>query len=180
MAREAELILQTLDRHLRGPGKIRLLGGAALTVGYGLTRATEDVDLLQDDAEVQALIDSADFGVALDAANAELEPRGLYLTHIWGPEQLLLAAGWRARCRLISLPSLARLRLEALGPADLVISKLARADDGDLRDMEFLLSTHTTVTEVELLLQTVQVPDVFSESWPRSQAALARLLARLR
>ncbi|MDP1827942.1 MAG: hypothetical protein Q8L48_32005 [Archangium sp.] len=54
MAREAELILQALDRHLEGPGTIRLLGGAALILGYGLDRATEDVDLLQDDAEVRA------------------------------------------------------------------------------------------------------------------------------
>ena len=180
MAREAELILETLDRHLAGPGTVRLLGGAALTVGYGLTRATEDVDLLQDDGEVQALIDSADFGLALDAANAELEPRGLYLTHIWGPEQLILAAGWRARCRGVAMPSLRKLRLEVLSPADLIISKLARADDGDLSDMEYLLTTQTSVAEVELLMPTVQVPQVFAESWPRARAALLELLARLR
>ncbi len=151
-----------------------------MTVGYGLTRATEDVDLLQDDVEVQALIDSADFGVALEAANDELEPRGLYLTHIWRPEQLILANGWRARCRAIALPSLKKLSLEALGPADLIVSKLARADDGDLRDMEYLLTTHVSVAELERLLPTVQVPSVFSESWPRAQAALSGLLARLR
>jgi hypothetical protein len=46
------LILETLDRHLRGPGTIRLLGGGAMTLAYGMTRTTEDVDLLQDDAEV--------------------------------------------------------------------------------------------------------------------------------
>lgn len=180
MAREAELILETLDRHLQGPGTIRLLGGAALTVGYGLARATEDVDLLQDDAEVQALIAGADFGTALAAANAELEPQGLYLTHIWGPEQLILADGWKARCRPIALPSLRKLRLEALGPADLIISKLARADDGDLRDMEYLLSTHASVAEVESLLPTLRVPAIFSESWPSAHAALAGLLARMR
>lgn len=180
MASEAELILQTLDRHLRGPGTIRLLGGAALTLGYGLQRSTEDVDLLQDDAEVQALIDTADFGTALEAANAELEPRGLYLTHIWGPEQLILSEGWRDRCRPVSLPSLSRLRLEVLGPADLIISKLARADDGDLRDMEYLLTTHTTVSEVERLLSSLLVPPIFAETWPRAKAALETLITRRR
>lgn len=180
MAREAALILETLDRHLHGPGTIRLLGGAALTLGYGLDRSTEDVDLLQDDAEVRALIDAAEFGTALEATNLELEPRGLYLTHIWGPEQLILAGGWRERCRPIALPSLQRLRLEALGPADLIISKLARADDGDLRDMEYLLSTHTSVEEVDRLLPSLVVPEVFSESWPRARAALAALLERMR
>lgn len=180
MAREAQLILETLDGHLRGPGTIRLLGGAALTLGYGLDRATEDVDLLQDDAEVRALIEAAEFGEALEATNVELEPRGLYLTHIWGPEQLILSSGWRARCRPVSLPSLKKLRLEVLGPADLIISKLARADDGDLKDMEYLLSTHTTVAEVEALLPSIVVPDVFAESWPRAKAALSQLLARSR
>lgn len=180
MAREAELILQALDRHLEGPGTIRLLGGAALILGYGLDRATEDVDLLQDDAEVRALIETAEFGVALEATNRELEPRGLYLTHIWGPEQLILSSGWRERCRPLTVPSLQKLRLEVLGPSDLLISKLARADDGDLRDMEFLLSGHTTVAEVESLLPSIVVPDVFTESWPRAKAALSLLLARMR
>jgi hypothetical protein len=180
VAREAQLILETLDRHLRGPGVVRLLGGAALTLAYGLDRSTEDVDLLQDDAEVKALIESAEFGEALEATNAELEPRGLYLTHIWGPEQLILAIEWRSRCRPLTLPSLKRLRLEVLSPADLIISKLARADDGDLRDMEFLLAKHTTVAEVESLLPTVVVPQVFAESWPRAKSALAQLLDRLR
>ena len=180
MAREAALILETLDRHLRGPGVIRLLGGAALTLGYGLDRSTEDVDLLQDDAEVRALIDAAEFGEAIEATNAELEPRGLYLTHIWGPEQLILASDWRERCRPLEFATLKKLKLEILGPADLVISKLVRADDGDLRDMEFLLTRHTTVHEIEGLLPTIVVPEVFRESWPRAEASLKSLLDRLR
>jgi hypothetical protein len=180
VAREAELILETLDGHLHGPGTIRLLGGAALILGYGLDRATEDVDLLQDDAEMRALIDTAEFGEALAATNADLEPRGLYLTHIWGPEQLILASEWRARCRPVTLASLKKLHLEVLGPDDLIISKLARADDGDLRDMEFLLSRHTTVNEVEEILPSIVVPAVFAESWPRARASLTALLDRMR
>jgi hypothetical protein len=83
----AEHILRTLGRHLEGPAEIRLLGGAALILGYGLHRSTEDADLLEDDAEVELLIASSNFGAALEATNRELEPEGLYLTHIWGPEQ---------------------------------------------------------------------------------------------
>ena len=52
MAGEARLILETLDRHLTGPGTIRLLGGAALTLAYGLDRTTEDVALLQEELEL--------------------------------------------------------------------------------------------------------------------------------
>jgi hypothetical protein len=177
VAREAALIVETLDRHLQGPGTIRLLGGAALTLGYGLDRVTEDVDLLQDDLEVQALIDTAEFGVALEATNTELEPKGLYLTHIWGPEQLILSTGWRERCRPVALSSLEKLRLEVLGPADLIISKLARADDGDLKDMQYLLATHTTAAEVQGLLPSLTIPAVFAETWPRAKASLLQLLS---
>lgn len=66
------------------------------------------------------------------------------------------------------------------GNQHLIISKLARADDGDLRDMEYLLSTHTSVEEVDRLLPSIVVPEVFSESWPRASAALAALLDRMR
>lgn len=52
MASEAELIVRTLDRHLTAPGPMRLLGGAALILGYGRDRSTEDADLVMDDGEV--------------------------------------------------------------------------------------------------------------------------------
>lgn len=49
----ARRILTVLDRHLSGPADIRLLGGAALILGYGRGRSTEDVDLVPADfAEV--------------------------------------------------------------------------------------------------------------------------------
>ena len=93
---------------------------------------------------------------------------------------LILSSTWRARCRQVSLPSLRRLRLEVLGPADLISSKLARADDGDLRDMEYLLSTHVGVAELDALLPSIVVPEIFTESWPRARTALANPLDRLR
>ena len=53
MAQSAvELILHTLDGFLTGPARIRLLGGAALILGYGMLRSTEDADLLEDDGEL--------------------------------------------------------------------------------------------------------------------------------
>jgi len=85
----AEQILEALDRHLEGPARIRILGGAALILGYGLNRSTEGVDLLADDREIELLISQANFAVALEATNRELE-QGLYLSHIWGPEQQIL------------------------------------------------------------------------------------------
>lgn len=60
MASTPLIILETLDRHLSAPGHIRLLGGAALILGYGRQRSTEDADLLLDDTEFRALIDQSE------------------------------------------------------------------------------------------------------------------------
>lgn len=76
MASPARLILETLDRHLSGPGHIRLLGGAALILGYGRQRSTEDADLLLDDREVSGLIDESGFSEALEATNGPRGARG--------------------------------------------------------------------------------------------------------
>lgn len=177
MASPARLILETLDRHLTGPAHVRLLGGAAFILAYGRPRATEDADLLLDDREVQALIEQANFGEALERTNAELEPLGLYLTHIWGPEQQILTPRWREDCRPVPL-GLKRLRVSALGPLDLICSKLARADQLDLDDVEWLVRTlGLPVDEVLEAARSAIVPDVLRSTW---QAALPRLEARLR
>jgi hypothetical protein len=109
VASHARLILETLDKHLAGPAHVRLIGGAALILAYGRGRTTEGADLLLDDSEVQALIEQANFGEALERTNAELEPLGLYLTHTWGPEQQILTPRWREDCRPVPL-GLERLR----------------------------------------------------------------------
>ena len=81
----ARRILCTLARHLTGTAHVRLMGGGALILGYGLDRGTEDIDLLLDDDELRTMVEGADFGLALEATNRELEGDGLYLSHLWGP-----------------------------------------------------------------------------------------------
>lgn len=149
MASPARLILETLDRHLTGRAHIRLLGGAALILGYGRNRSTEDV---------------------------ELEPQGLYLTHIWGPEQQILTRSWRSDCRELAL-GFERLTVSVLGPVDLICSKLARADDLDLDDVEWLVRSQKLSPEVVLkAAHDATVPEVLAETWA---AALPRLKSRL-
>lgn len=169
----AERILETLARHLRGEAHVRLLGGAALVLGYGLDRMTEDADLLLDDAEIRLLVEQADFGAAIEATNRELEPEGLYVTHIWDPSQQILTPEWRASCRPVDRDwAGSRLRVSVLGPLDLVLSKLCRADDGDLDDIRFLIE-HEQLgrTAVEAAMRIARVPgefrDVFSEHCQR-------------
>lgn len=66
----ATRILLTLDRHLSADAEIRLMGGAAMILAYGMPRSTEDVDLLQDDDELRFLAEERDFGPALGCRTA--------------------------------------------------------------------------------------------------------------
>lgn len=177
MANAPELILRTLDRHLTGPGEIRLLGGAALILAYGRQRSTEDADLLLDDRECQALIDTAGFSEGVEATNRELEPQGLYLTHIWGPEQIPLGPDWRRAVRNVPMAGLARLTVTALGPLDLILSKLARGDDEDLADVEWVISREGLAgSMVREAIARAVVPEVLADAF---SVASQRLLARL-
>jgi hypothetical protein len=178
MAQAVELILKTLDKHMGSKGTIRLMGGAALTLAYGLDRATEDADLLLDDTEAQFLAEHCDFGAALEKTNRELEPKRLYVSHIWGPEQQILTPEWRQSCR--SLPNalqLSNLSLESLGPLDIIVSKMARADAEDLQDVSHLLRHEKlTAEQVRQAISRAQVPEilkeVFADSRPRIEALL--------
>ena len=171
------LILRTLDRHLTAPGEVRLFGGAAFVLGYGRVRTTDDADLLLDDVECQALIDSAGFGEAIEATNQELEPRGLYLSHIFGPEQQVLSPQWRAACRPVVLTGLQRLSVSCLGPVDLALTKMGRADDADLADVAFLLKTRQL--DPEALRRAIEVAVVPPEYAELFIAAAPRVLALL-
>jgi len=128
MANPAELILRTLDAHMVGPADIRLLGGAALVLAYGMNRTTEDADLLLDDEEFSFLVEKREFGEALELTNEELKPLDLYISHIWGPEQQILTPEWRQSCRSVAFASpMANLSVSALVPLELIASKLCRA-----------------------------------------------------
>ncbi len=172
------LILRTLDRHLSGPGEVRLFGGGAFVLGYGRNRTTDDADLLLDDRECQVLIDTAGFSEAIEATNRELEPRGLYLTHVFGPEQQVLSPGWRNDCRPIVLTGLTKLSISCLGPIDLALTKMGRADDEDLADIEFLLRTHQL--EPNALRRAIDVaitPPEYSELFTAAKPKVLALLA---
>lgn len=174
----AERILRTLGKHLRGPGEIRLLGGAALILGYGHPRTTEDADLLMEDAELEALIESADLGTAVAATNSELEPLGLYLTHIWGPEHQILTPEWRAHCRVVDRDwGTPNLTVTVLGPIDLILSKLCRADEQDLADIGYVFSRECLDRrDLEAALLRAVVPPAFAGVFPESVRRLRHAL----
>ncbi len=173
------LILKTLDRHLTGPAEVRLFGGAALILGYGRARTTEDADLLLDDRECQVLIDTAGFAEAVETTNQELAAQGLYLSHVFGPEQQVLSPDWRAACRPISLDGLRHLRLSCLGPVDMVLTKLGRGDDEDFADIAFLIeSMRLEPAKLRAAVETAKVPDEYAPLFAVAKPRLLTLLER--
>lgn len=172
------IILSALDRHLTGPGEIRLFGGAALILGYGRTRNTEDADLLLDNRECQALIDQAGFSEAVEATNLELAARGLYLSHIFGPEQQVLSSGWRTACRAVPMTGLQRLRVSCLGPVDLALTKMGRADDEDLADVRFLIEAgHLEPNALKEAIDLAVVPPEYAELFAVARPKVLAILS---
>ena len=175
-----EIILRALDGHLTGAGEIRLFGGAAMVLGYGRNRMTEDADLLMDDHECQALIDDAGFAEAIEATNQLLEPQGLYLSHIFGPEQQVLSPTWRTACRPIELAGLKYLRLTCLGPIDLLLTKLGRGDGDDMADIRHLIESQGLEPRViREAVKAALVPPEYSELFVTSTAKLEALLSEV-
>lgn len=122
------------------------------------------------------MIDAANLGAALDATNRALEAEGLYLSHIWGPEQQILTPEWRASCRSIGAP-FQNLEVEALGPLDLILSKACRADDGDLEDIRFLIQRERIERPaLERAFARAIVPAVFAEVLPENKRRIFDLL----
>ncbi len=149
---------------------------AALIVGYGATRFTEDADCLLDDAELKALVEEAGFEEAVARTNEELAPRGLYVSHIFGPEQEILTPSWRASCRAVPAFS-GRLTVSVLGPRDLIVSKLGRGDEQDLEDVFFLMRTvGLSAAAVRQAVAEAVVPGILRDVFT---AARARLELRL-
>ena len=157
-------ILSTLDQHLTLPAEITLFGRAALALGYhqapGHFHNTQDVDGILPLAWLQPPGAHQDFWQAVERTNVELEPDGLYLTHLFGETQVILQPDWfNQRLRIdVDLRKLSVFRPATM---DLILTKMARADDDDLQDIQFLLRQEPlTRDQLETAFGRARVPDV--------------------
>jgi hypothetical protein len=162
-------ILQTLDRHLTAPAEITLFGRAALALGYATSppafAATQDVDAILPLAWLAAADENLDFWEAQLRTNAELEPEGLYVTHLFRELEVILTPDWLSRrVRIpLELRSLAVFRPATL---DLILTKMARGDENDLADIRFLLSREPlTADQLRAAFPRARVPEI-----PETQA----------
>jgi hypothetical protein len=173
-------ILRTFDRHLTAPAEMTLFGRAALALGYTACptafAATHDVDAILPIPWLAAGDSNMNFWEAQQRANAELEPEGLYLTLLFGELDIILTPDWLSR--RVRLPlDLQRLTVFRPTTLDLILTKMARGDDNDLADIEFLLSREPlTADQLRDAFARARVPDV-PEIQVFFQAAQPKVLA---
>ena len=157
-------ILQTLDRNLTAPAEMTLFGRAALALGYPDSpaefAATRDVDAILPLAWLAAEDQNLDFWQAQQRTNAELEPEGLYLTHLFRELEVILTPDWFMR--RVRLPqNFHRLTLFRPSTLDLILTKMARGDENDLTDIHFLLRQERLTPEhLRDAFKRARVPDV--------------------
>lgn len=92
-------ILQAVDAKLNEAIEFFLFGRAALVLGFAdppaEAAATQDVDGIIPRDLLAGLQTNEQWWAALQAANDELEAEGLYLTHLFDEEQIILRPDWR-------------------------------------------------------------------------------------
>jgi hypothetical protein len=132
-----------LDRHLTHPVRLILYGRAALSLGFPDSPAefstTMNVDAILPRVELSAIEENDDFWTALEKTNAELEPSGLYITHLFVDDQLILTPDWTQRLQVVELDDLKFLQLFRPDAGDLILTKMMRVDPQDRSDITFLL-----------------------------------------
>ena len=173
-------ILQTFDRHLSVPTEMTLFGRAALALGYPGSHAdfaaTRDVDVILPLSWLAADDENIDFWQAQQRTNAELEAEGLYLTRLFRELEVILTPDWPTR-RVRLLLEYRRLTVFRPSTLDLILTKMARADENDLADIRFLLSQENSSSEqLRAAFLRARVPDV-PEIQELFQSAQPKVLA---
>jgi len=141
-------ILRTLDSHLTKPAELSIFGRAALALGFPNSppefEATHDVDAIM---PIDHSEPNEDFWLAQQATNVELESHQLYITHLFSEMDVILRPSWKEHRMLLDL-ALQRLVVYRPAAIDLILTKMARGDGDDLRDIQFILRQEKASPEV--------------------------------
>lgn len=127
--------LKEVDRLLSKPVELQCLGGFVLITRYGFPRATNDIDYLPTlaPAEQQRLLEIA------GKASSLHRRFHVYIQCVGGVTTL--AENYEDRLEDIFPGQFKKLRILALDPYDLVLSKLERNSPKDREDVKYLART---------------------------------------
>jgi hypothetical protein len=154
-------ILQTLDRYLSKDAELTLFGRSALALGYADSppeyAGTLDVDGI---IPLTGSDPDEDFWTAQQATNEALKSRGLYITHLFSEMDIILQPDWLMRRVPVAL-DLKKLKIFRPATIDLILTKMARGDEQDLEDVQFMLSTEPlSPDQLRVAFNRARVPDV--------------------
>jgi hypothetical protein len=157
-------ILETLDRQLNLPAELTLFGRSALALGYSQAprhfHNTQDVDAILPLDWLEPPDAHEDFWLAVQRTNAELESEGLYLTHLFREVDVILQPDWISRRLQLDL-RLSKLTVFRPATIDLILTKMARGDEDDLDDINFMLGQESlTGVQLETAFARARVPAV--------------------
>jgi hypothetical protein len=159
-------VLLTLDRELDHHVSLVLYGRAALCLGFENAPldfyATLDVDAIISFAQLPELMEDFRFWDALDRTNHALQPKGLYLTHLFSEDQVFLRPEWERNIVPISYPETRFLKLFRLHIIDLILTKMMRGNDElDMADIRFLMAQESiSPLQMDQAINEVRMPDV--------------------
>jgi hypothetical protein len=124
--------LREVDRLLPNPVELQCLGGFVLVTRYGFPRATNDIDYLPTlpPDEQHRLLEIAGMGSSLH------KRFHVYIQCVGGVTSL--AENYEARLEDTFPGQFEKLRILALDPYDLVLSKLERNSPKDREDVKYL------------------------------------------
>src|SRR4051794_31254754 len=97
----AERILRCLDEHLAKPVELVIYGRASIALGFKSPLpeqiSSADVDAIIPVTKLHQLQSNEDFWNAQAATNSALEKDGLFFTHIFTDNDVILRDGWEDR-----------------------------------------------------------------------------------
>lgn len=125
--------IRELDRQLAEPVDLVIIGGAAMILGFGASRATRNVDVIPLRGDLQAL------RTAVARVGRDLELPSDWVSDAAKGLADVLSPDFYRRLEPIDL-QLDKLRLYLLGRPDLVAMKIIALREQDLEDLEILLA----------------------------------------
>jgi hypothetical protein len=162
----AQTILKALDKHLVKSTPLVLYGRAALVLGFSDSppdaALSLDVDVILTEEQSRAVDTDESFWMALEATNNELAPSGLYVTHLFEENQVILRPDWKQHLVPIVMPECERLVLSRPHALDLLLTKMMRGPDPqDMVDARFIIvSQHLTREAIEEAAAMARIPDI--------------------
>ena len=159
-------ILKTLDNELSQPVSLVLYGRGSICLGFDRPqaehRSTQDIDAILQLGQAEAFDADREFWFAVERTNQVLEPKGLYITHLFPEDLVFLRPDWAEQIVPVLRPETRWLRLYRPHTIDLILTKMMRGEDPqDMDDVDFLVR-HDGITreQMEPAFANVRMPDV--------------------